>query len=149
MKSSNSKSRLWDTLILIFFIVGVTYVIMFLLEERAPDFSIPSEDFYPFVSANQPVIIDLRESEEVEKQPLHYTSMLYVPFLDIEKDISQLSDAVEVDPAKTYLLICSDGNRSRLISFYLASHEIAAYYLKDGLWGVPAEQFDRLLEMAE
>jgi rhodanese-related sulfurtransferase len=137
---NSTKSKLIDLTILIFFCVSVTSVVVFLLGERTPDYAISSQNFADYVRKNQPVIIDLRESNEISKSQLLYQPMIHYPFLNLERDISLL----KIDSTHSYLLVCNDGNRSRLISSYLASRGITAHYLQDGLWGVPEKQIERL-----
>ncbi len=129
-----------DSVILMLAFVGITYIVIFLLGERTPDFTISSNNFLEYINKNEPIIIDLRESDEVSEFQLPYQSVIHHPFLSLQKDISQLN----IDSTLTYLLICNDGNRSRLISSYLASQGITIPYLQDGLRGVPETQIKQL-----
>lgn len=134
------KSKLIDLAILIFFCASVASIVFYLLGERTHDNVISSQNFFEYVSKNRPVIIDLRESNEISRFPLSYQPIIHYPFLELQKDISLLN----IDSTHSYLLVCNDGNRSRLISSYLASHGITAYYLQNGLWGIPEKQIERL-----
>jgi rhodanese-related sulfurtransferase len=131
-----NRSKLIDILTLIFFLLGTTLIVEFLLGERTADHAISSKNFLTFVETEKPVIIDLRESDEINKSPLFYPSIIHHSFLELQQDLS----ALDIDSSKTYLLVCTDGNRSRLIASLLSSRGIYVPYLQDGLWGVPAEQ---------
>lgn len=110
----------------------------FLLGERTSDYPISSRDFLAFVKREKPVIIDLRETDEIKKLPIFYRPMIHYPFLELQQDMSLL----HIDSTLTYLLVCTDGNRSRLVASLLSSRGIIVPYLRDGLWGVPHEQLD-------
>jgi rhodanese-related sulfurtransferase len=132
----NKKSNLLDVLALLFFLLGTTLIVEFLLGERTSDYPISSKDFLTFVQTQKPIIIDLRESDEIAKSPIFYQSVIHYPFLELQQDMSRL----DIDSTLTYLLVCTDGNRSRLIASFLSSRGIIVPYLQDGLWGVPSEQ---------
>jgi len=136
------KSNLLDVFALFFFLLGTTLIVEFLLGERTSDYPVSSNDFLTFVQTQKPVIVDLRESDEIAKSPIFYHPMIHHPFLELQQDMSPL----HVDPTLTYLLVCTDGNRSRLIASFLSSRGIIVPYLQDGLWGVPAEQLNLFRE---
>jgi len=145
MKSDRLKSNLLDLAILVFAVMAIALVVAYLIGERTSDFSIPSDKFMTFLETQNPIIIDLREPNEISEMRLSYQPVYYYPFLNLQKDMLQLN----IDTTLTYLLVCSDGNRSRLISNSLASQGIKVPYLRDGLWGVPEEQLNRPLKKNE
>ena len=130
---------------MMFFFMGTVLIVSYLLGERTSDYSVPSRDFLTFVQTQAPTIIDLRESDEIDKLPIVYRPVIHFPFLDLQKDITQL----QIDSALTYLLVCTDGNRSRLIASFLSARGILIPYLQDGLWGVPAKQLNLLHQKAK
>lgn len=136
------KSKLLDVLALSFFLLGVTLIARFLWGERTSDYPISSHDFLTFVKTEKPTIIDLRESDESTKFPISYSPIIHYPFLELQQDMSVL----HIDSTLTYLLVCTDGNRSRLIASFLSSRGIIVPYLQDGLWGVPPEQINYFRE---
>ena len=140
MKLKNIKSNLIDLIILGFFIIGMFSIVTYLIGQRDPDYPVNSNKFIEFIEANKPIIIDLREYNEISNNTLKYQPLLHYPFLDLQKDISKLN----IDSSQTYLFVCTDGNRSRLITSSLSAKGITAYYLKDGLWGVPDRQLKQL-----
>jgi len=98
-------------------------------------FNIPaveSHDFYTFLEKKKPIIIDLRESNEILKQPLNYDKVIHLPFLFLESRLDQ----VTIPQDGPVLLVCSDGNRARLITTMLHKKGIDTYFLRSGLWGV-------------
>ena len=141
----NSRSKLVDIFALIFFLFGTTLIVGFLLGERTSEHAISSKDFLMFVKAEKPIIIDLRESEEIKKSPLFYHSIIHHSFLELQQNMSLLN----IDSTRTYLLICTDGNRSRLIASLLSSRGVSIPYLQDGLWGVPPEQLTLFREVVK
>lgn len=140
MKSDRLKTNLVDLAILAFAVVTVSLVIAYLISERNSDYSVRSDKLLTYLQTHRPVIIDLREPDEISHMHLSYQPVNYYPFLNLQKDMSQLN----IDTTHSYLLVCNDGNRSRLVSTYLASQGIKIPYLQDGLWGVPKEQLNRL-----
>jgi rhodanese-related sulfurtransferase len=102
-------------------------------------FNIPaveSHDFYTFLEKKKPIIIDLRESDEILKQPLDYDRTIHLPFLFLESRLDQ----VAIPQDGPVLLVCSDGNRARLITTMLHKRGIETYFLRSGLWGVEREK---------
>jgi rhodanese-related sulfurtransferase len=93
---------------------------------------IESEDFYTFIESQHPIIIDLRESTEIENMPLDYKQTIHLPFLFLESRINE----VNIPQNGPILLVCSDGNRSRLIATLLQKEGVKSYYLRSGLEGV-------------
>jgi rhodanese-related sulfurtransferase len=145
MKSRNLKSNTTELAILVFFIAGVFSIIMYLISQRDPDYPIDSDKFIEFIEVNKPIIVDLRESNEITQYPLNYQPLIHYPFLELQKDISKLN----LEISKTYLFVCTDGNRARLINSNFSAKGIITYYLKDGLWGVPQKQLEQLKEMTD
>ena len=89
------------------------WMFMFMLGIKN-QFNIPtveSRDFYSFVEEKKPIIIDLRESRELQKRPLNYDKTIHLPFLFLESRLNQ----VNIPQNGPLLLVCSDGNRGRLI----------------------------------
>lgn len=145
MKSPNLKSNIIDLAILVVFIAGVFSIIMYLIGQRDPDYPVNSDKFIEFIETNKPIIVDLRESNEIAENPLFYQPLIHYPFLDLQKDVSRLN----LELSKTYLFVCTDGNRARLINSYFSAKGIVTYYLKDGLWGVPRKQLKQLQGMTD
>ncbi len=91
--------------------------------------SVMAENFYTFLQTHQPIIIDLRESVELQRNPLDYQPTIHLPFLFLEKHLQQ----VNIPRNMPVLFVCSDGNRARLISALLLKRGYKSYYLRSGL----------------
>jgi len=123
---------------LIEFIIAILiigfWIFMFILGIKN-QFNIPtveSRDYYAFIEEKKPIIIDLRESIELQKRPLDYNKTIHLPFLFIESRLDQ----VNIPQNGPVLLVCSDGNRGRLIATLLHKKGVNSLYLKSGLDGV-------------
>jgi rhodanese-related sulfurtransferase len=99
--------------------------------------SVPSKDFHSWVEKHRPVIVDLRETEELQKEPLNYQPTIHLPFLYIESRL----DSINIPQSNPILFVCSDGNRARLIASLLRKKGIKSYYLRSGLEYVEQEGF--------
>ena len=99
------------------------------LIDRHPVPAVHAREFGEWVSRHQPIIIDLRESSEQARHPLTYQPVLHLPFLTIFNHLQQ----IPVDTQAPTLLVCSDGNRARLIAYLLNERGIRVYYLAEGL----------------
>ena len=110
------------------------WIFMFMLGIKN-QFNIPtveSRDFYTFVEEKKPIIIDLRESRELQKRPLDYDKTIHLPFLLLESRLNQ----VNIPQNGPLLLVCSDGNRGRLIATLLNKKGVHSYFLRSGLEAV-------------
>ena len=94
--------------------------------------SIESRDYYTFIEEKQPIIIDLRESAEIQKQSLAYDRTIHLPFLFLESRL----DEVNIPQNGPVLMVCSDGERGRLITTLLHKKGVKTYYLREGLESV-------------
>jgi rhodanese-related sulfurtransferase len=99
------------------------------LMDRHPVPAVHAREFTEWVSQHHPVIIDLRESSERARHPLAYQPALHLPFVTIFNHLQQ----IPVDAHAPTLLVCSDGNRARLIAYLLNERGIRVYYLAEGL----------------
>ena len=100
-------------------------------------FNVPyveTENFARWVTENSPIIIDLREGEEAASHPLVYQPVIHLPFLTIENRL----DEIRLPGNQKVLLVCSDGNRARLVASILWELGSRTYYLKSGLDFVPS-----------
>ncbi len=118
------------TLIIVVFFISVTLIAI------RHHFNVPfveSENFDNWVKENRPIIIDLREGDEAAARPLQYEPVIHLPFLFIENKLDQ----IRIPGNNKVLLICSDGNRARLVASILWEKGVHTYYLKSGLDFVP------------
>jgi rhodanese-related sulfurtransferase len=116
---------------LIAFLVIAFWVSLFFLGVEN-QFNVPSvkaKDFHTFLETRQPIIIDLRESIELQHHPLDYQPTIHLPFLFLEKHLQE----VNIPQNVPVLFVCSDGNRARLISALLYKQGYTSYYLRSGL----------------
>lgn len=107
------------------------WIFMFMLGVKN-QFNIPtveSKHYYTFIEEKQPIIIDLRESIELQKRPLDYDKTIHLPFLFLESRLNQ----VNIPQIRPLLLVCSDGNRARLIATLLNKKGVHSYFLRSGL----------------
>ena len=128
MKISKSRFLLEIAIVIIFFGFWVSVIIIGVRSH----FSVPmvkSIDFHKWIAVHQPIIIDLRESIEIERDPLDYQPTIHLPFLYIKDRLEHIS----IPQNHKILLVCSDGNRARLIASLLYKRGIKSYYLKSGL----------------
>jgi len=91
--------------------------------------SLPNEKFEAFLEEQHPIIIDLRESNELMKNPLDYQPLIHLPFLFIEKHLQM----IQIPQNQPVLFVCSDGNRARLIASLLYKRGCQGHYLQGGL----------------
>lgn len=91
--------------------------------------SLPTEEFEAFLEEQHPIIIDLRESNELAKAPLDYQPLIHLPFLFIEKHLQM----IEIPQNQPVLFVCSDGNRARLVASLLYKRGCQGHYLQAGL----------------
>ena len=89
--------------------------------------------YYKWLEENKPIIIDLREGNEIFQNPLNYQPVINLPFLQIENKI----DSINIPEMEKVLFVCSDGNRSRLICSLLKNKSPNIYYLEHGLKSLP------------
>ena len=128
MKISKSRFLLEIAIVIIFFGFWVSVIII----GARSHFSVPtvkSIDFHKWIAVHQPIIIDLRESVEIGREPLDYQPTIHLPFLYIKDRLEHIS----IPQNHKILLVCSDGNRARLIASLLNKRGIKSYYLKSGL----------------
>ena len=120
------------------YIIGISilgfwlFLVIFGVKNQFNIASIKSTEFFSFLEKEKPLIVDLRESSEVQRFPLDYQETIHLPFLFIESRLEQIN----IPQNKPVLLVCSDGNRARLIATLLSEKGIKSYYLKSGLEGV-------------
>ena len=108
-----SKSRLFIEIAIIFLFFGF-WVSVIIIGAKA-QFNVPtvsSKDFHKWIVVHQPIIIDLRESIEIEREPLDYQPTIHLPFLHIEQHLEQIN----IPQDHKILFVCSDGNRARMIA---------------------------------
>jgi rhodanese-related sulfurtransferase len=89
--------------------------------------------YYKWLEENKPIIVDLREGNEIFQNPLNYKPVINLPFLQIENKI----DSINIPEMEKVLFVCSDGNRSRLICSLLNKKSPNIYYLEHGLKSLP------------
>ena len=124
-----TKFKIIETLIGILIIGFWVFMIIFGVENQFKISSVESNDYYTFIEKQNPIIIDLRESPEIQSNPLDYEKTIHLPFLFIESRL----DKVNIPQKGPILLVCSDGNRSRLIATLLHKKGVETYYLESGL----------------
>ncbi len=125
-----------DVWVMLIFLATTSVVYWIAAGEHFKIRPVKSSNFVTFVQDRQPVVVDLRENNERSRMPLTYPHLIHHPFLS-------LMDAVEhfpMDPERDYLLVCSDGNRARLIATQFAEIGRTMYYLQNGLWGLTPQQ---------
>ena len=99
------------------------------LWDRHPVPFVRAQEFQEWVSRNHPIIVDLREDSELAQYPLTYSPRVHLPFLQIQDHLDQ----IPVSREHPTLLVCSDGNRARLVAYLLNEKGIRVFYLADGL----------------
>ncbi len=125
---SKSRLALEIAIVIIFFGFWVSVIII----GAKSHFSVPtvkSKDFHNWIAVHRPIIIDLRESIEIRREPLNYQPTIHLPFLYINNRL----DRISIPQNHKILFVCSDGNRARLIASLLNKRGIKSYYLKSGL----------------
>ena len=91
--------------------------------------SVPSEKFDSFLQEHNPLVIYLRESNELTLDPLDYQPLLHLHFQFVENHLDQII----IPQDNPVLYVCSDGNRARLIAALLQKKGYSSYYLRSGL----------------
>ena len=116
------------TIIILFLVFWITLITMAVTNQFNVA-SVPSEKFEIFLQEHNPIVIDLRESVELARDPLNYQPLLHLPFQFVENHLDQII----IPQDNPVLYVCSDGNRSRLIASLLRKRGYQGYYLKSGL----------------
>src|SRR4030042_2974674 len=116
------------TIIILFLGFWLTLIIL-AVKNQFNVASVPPEKFEIFLQAQNPMIIDLRESEELEKDPIDYQPLIHLPFRFVETHLNQ----IHIPQENPVLFVCSDGNRARLIASLMQKRGYQGYYLKSGL----------------
>ena len=126
------KFKLSEFIIAILIIGFWTFMFILGIKNQFNIPTVESRYYYTFIEEKKPIIIDLRESIELQKRPLDYDKTIHLPFLFIESRLDQ----VNIPQNRAVLLICSDGNRARLVATLLHKKGVNSYYLQSGLDGV-------------
>jgi rhodanese-related sulfurtransferase len=114
------------------FILTFGFWIGLILSAIQNQFDVPSieaKQYHKWVEKHQPIIIDVRESVEVQQDPINYHPVIHLPFLFIHDRL----DSITVPQDQEILFVCSDGNRARLIASLLAKRGVDSHYLSSGL----------------
>ena len=127
-----SKSKTIEMMIAIPILGFWIFMVMLGIKNQFNIPTVESRDFYTFVEEKKPIIIDLRESRELQKRPLDYNKTIHLPFLFLESRLNQ----VNIPQVGPLLLVCSDGNRGRLIATLLNKKGVHSFFLRSGLEGV-------------
>lgn len=125
---------LWLEALVLLLIIATMSGIYFVAGEKhvlAP--SLPVSEFQKVVQAESPVLIDLRESQEILVQPFPHQPMLHLPFSFLRAKRFELV----LSSNRRFIFICNDGNRSRLVASLLAEKGIRVAYLEKGIWSLP------------
>lgn len=107
--------------------VGGIYLLALL--HHSPAKTVSVQELPLWIEGNHPLLIDVRESNELRQMALPFTPHLHLPFLMVYDRVNSLSFLDE----RPLLFICSDGNRSRYMATLLAKRGFKTYYLKFGL----------------
>jgi rhodanese-related sulfurtransferase len=139
MRIARSRYYIELTIALGFFAYWIGMAVLGALNQYETP-SVPSKDFHSWVENHHPVIVDLRETMELEREPLDYQPTLHLPFLYIESRL----DSINFPQSNPILFVCSDGNRARLIASLLRKKGIKSHYLRSGLENVKEDEFNTL-----
>ncbi|NOX38502.1 MAG: rhodanese-like domain-containing protein [Calditrichaeota bacterium] len=133
-----------DFWVLLFFLTTTSVVYWIAAGEHFKIRAVKSNDFLSFVQDHQPVVVDLREDNERSRLPLTYPHLIHRPFLSLVDEV----ESFPLDPERDYLLVCSDGNRARLIATQFAEIGHMVFYLQNGLWGLNSRQLAVLTQLS-
>jgi len=122
-----------QTIILLAFIVFIGTLTFIAVDNQFNVKVLHANQYYQWVERNKPIIIDLREGNELFKNPLNYEPLINLPFLQIENRV----DSIQIPQTEKVLFVCSDGNRARLICSLLKNKSANIYYLEHGLLSLP------------
>jgi len=130
------KATIRDWGITLFFVISIFLIYHIAAKYHFNSSNISPQIFREILEENKNVVlIDLRESPEVLREPFSSpTPLMHIPFLWLRSAHS----LPVVTPGQITILICSDGNRSRLISTLLAEQGAHTFYLEEGLWSLPS-----------
>lgn len=90
---------------------------------------VQQREFTGFLQKEHPIVWDLREGPEVASHPFYYSPTLHLPFYFVKDRLNRLT----IPQNYKVVLICSDGNRARIIANLLWEKHIAVYYLNSGI----------------
>ena len=130
------RTNIRDWSITLFFLISVFSIYHIAAKHHFNASNISPQIFREILEDNKNVVlIDLRESREILREPFSSPKpLMHLPFLWLRR-----SNALPtVTPGQITILLCSDGNRSRLISTLLAEQGMHTFYLEEGLWSLPA-----------
>ncbi|HFE63142.1 MAG TPA: rhodanese-like domain-containing protein [Caldithrix sp.] len=125
----NKNKIVFEWAIFSSFILWVVFTTKIAIDHQFKVPYVEPSHFEQWVSEHSPVIIDLRESEEIERFPLTYQPVIHLPFLSIEGKLDQ----IQIPRDCPVLFVCSDENRARLVASLLFEKDIRTYYLRSGL----------------
>ncbi len=81
------------------------------------------------------ILIDVRTASEIKANPAPWPNAIHIPLLNLEERCMELT----VYEDKVLVLLCPTGNRSRQGARLLRLAGFDAIYLKNGMFGKPAE----------
>jgi rhodanese-related sulfurtransferase len=126
-------SKFWQITITLAFVLFIVLLNIIAVDNQFNAKALKPDKYYQWVVENKPIIIDLREGNEIFQNPLTYQPLINLPFLQIENKM----DSINIPETEKVLFVCSDGNRSRLICSLLKNKSPNIYYLKHGLKSIP------------
>lgn len=128
MKQISLSKRTEIFFISIFFVVvGGIYLLALLY--HSPAKTVSAGELSLWIEKHHPLLIDVRESNELLHTPLPFNPSLHLPFLMVYDRVNTLAFL----NTRPLLFICSDGNRSRYMATLLAKRGFNTFYLKFGL----------------
>ncbi|MEJ2049630.1 MAG: rhodanese-like domain-containing protein, partial [Calditrichota bacterium] len=126
-------SKFWQISVVLAFVLFIVLLNIIAVDNQFNVKALKPSQYYQWVEQNKPIIIDLREGNEIFQNPLNYQPVINLPFLQIENKM----DSINLPETEKVLFVCSDGNRSRLICSLLKNKSPNIYYLKHGLKSLP------------
>jgi rhodanese-related sulfurtransferase len=126
-------SKFWQISVVLAFVLFIVLLNIIAVDNQFNVKALKPSQYYQWVEQNKPIIIDLREGNEIFQNPLNYQPVINLPFLQIENKM----DSINVPETEKVLFVCSDGNRSRLICSLLKNKSPNIYYLEHGLKSLP------------
>ncbi len=127
-----------DWIIAIYFIISVVTIYQIAAKRHFNSSGITPEILNDIITQNKNIVfIDLRESNEMGRFPplptlLPLFPKFHIPFLWLREH----KTLPTLTPGQITIFLCSDGNRSRLITTLLAEKGVHAFYLNEGLWSL-------------
>jgi len=123
-----AKEKLIEYLVILFIIGTIMVIVYAMLRNQSPLLPVKPSQFESWKKGKPVMVIDLRETTERLKFPWTKTPSIHFPFTFFLKT----GLIPSLDPRMKYILLGSDGNRSRLVATQWAEQGIFIPYLEGG-----------------